>query len=137
MEINELMITADTHIIIWNALKPELLSKKAKKSLQEANKKDGIIFCEISLWEIAMFMKKKRIQIDVSYSEFIDLIIQSNNYVLKGLTPEIAELSTNFPNELNQDPADGIICATATINNSALITADKNIRKSKLIKTIW
>ena len=28
------MITIDTHIIIWEALKPELLSKKAKESIQ-------------------------------------------------------------------------------------------------------
>ncbi len=50
------MIVVDTHIIIWDALKPESLSQKAKNTIDEANKKDGIIICEVSLWEIAMLI---------------------------------------------------------------------------------
>ncbi len=131
------MITADTHIIIWDALKPELLSRKAKDALRSANETEGILFCEISLWEIAMLIRRKRIEIDISYLEFINLLKSSNNYVFKGISPEIAELSVDLPEGINQDPADRIICATAILTNSKLITADKNLRKSKLVKTIW
>jgi PIN domain nuclease of toxin-antitoxin system len=131
------MITVDTHIIIWGALKPELLSKKAKRALDKANETTGIIFCEISLWEIAMLIKKKRLAIDVSYLEFINLLKVSNNYVFKGISPEIAELSTNLPTAINQDPADRIICATSIITNTHLVTSDRNLIKSAEIKTIW
>ena len=131
------MIIADTHIILWDALKPELLSKKAKDALNNANESDGIVFCEISLWEIAMLIHKNRIQIDASHIEFINLLKSSNKYIFKGITPEIAELSATFPDEINQDPADRIICATSIIMNSKLITADKNLRKSKIVNTIW
>ena len=31
------MIVVDTHIIIWNALKPEMLSEKAEKAISAAN----------------------------------------------------------------------------------------------------
>ena len=55
------VIVLDTHVIIWDALKPNLLSKKAKQLINQANDEDGIIFCEISLWEIAMLIKKNRI----------------------------------------------------------------------------
>ncbi len=137
MEGYELVITVDTHVIIWDALKPSKLSKKAKKAISEANENDGMIFCEISLWEIAMLIKKKRFEIDVTYSEFIRLLKHSGNYIFKGITPDIAELSTNLPAALNNDPADRVICATAIMNNTVLITADKNIRKSKLIETVW
>ena len=65
------MIVVDTHIIIWNALKPEMLSEKAEKAISAANNSDGIIFCEISLWEIAMLMHKGRLSIDIEYLEFI------------------------------------------------------------------
>jgi len=61
----------------------------------------------------------------------------SNNYIFKGLSPEIAELSADLPSEINQDPADRIICATAILNDSQLVTADKNLRNSKSVKTIW
>ncbi len=47
------MITVDTHVIIWDAREPKSLSRRAKKELHNANQSDGIIFCEISPWEIA------------------------------------------------------------------------------------
>lgn len=131
-----MMITLDTHVIIWNALKPNLISLKAKEEIKKANQIDGIIFCEISLWEIAMLIKKQRLVIDISYQEFISLIKATNNFVFKGITPEIAELSTNLSNKINQDPADRIISATSIITNTQLVTADKNLLKSKL-RTIW
>lgn len=131
------MITADTHIIIWDALKPELISKKAKKEIDKANEGDGIIFCEISLWEIAMLLKKKRLIIDVTYLEFIKLLKNSKNYVFEEISPEIAELCVNFLSEINQDPADRIICATSILTNTPLITSDKNLRKAQVVKTIW
>ncbi len=131
------MITLDTHVIIWDALNPALLSKTARKAIDRANDADGIIFCEISLWEIAMLAKRNRLIIDISYIEFINLLKASNNYHFKGLSPEAAELSANLPAEINRDPADRMICATAIVNNSSLVTADKNLRRAGSVKTIW
>ena len=131
------MIVADTHIIIWNALKPEMLSRKAEKAISAANKSDGIIFCDISLWEIAMLMHKGRLSIDVEYLEFIKLILESNNYVYRGITPEIARLSTKLFSDNNKDPADRIIAATSIIENAKLVTADKKLRQSGKVTTIW
>jgi PIN domain nuclease of toxin-antitoxin system len=131
------MITVDTHIIIWDALKPEMLTPRAKKALKTANQTDGILFCEISLWEIAMLIQKRRIEIGVPYLEFISLLKAANNYIYQGITPEIAELSTLLPTNINLDPVDRIIAATSIITNTRLVTADKNLRSSKKIKTIW
>ena len=131
------MIVADTQVIIWDALKPELLSTRAKKAIREANRLDGIIFCEISLWEIAMLMKKRRLSIDVNYQEFIRLVSDSNNYIFKGISPQIAELSTHLFSTTNKDPADRIISATSIIEKANLVTSDKILRRSKKIHTIW
>ncbi|MBW2200609.1 MAG: type II toxin-antitoxin system VapC family toxin [Deltaproteobacteria bacterium] len=131
------MIVLDTHIIIWNALKPEMLSRKAEKAISSANNSDGIIFCEISLWEIAMLMHKRRISIDIEYLEFIELILESNKYVFGGITPEIAWLSKDLFSDSNKDPADRIIAATSIIEKAKLVTADKKLRQSKKVATIW
>jgi len=131
------MIVVDTHIIIWNALKPEMLSGKAEKAISVANNSDGIIFCEISLWEIAMLMHKERLSIDIGYTEFIQLILESNKYVFQGITPEIAWLSTALFSDNNKDPADRIIAATSIIENANLVTADNELRQSKKVATIW
>lgn len=131
------MITLDTCAIIWNALEPRRLTKNAQKALADADQADGLIFCEISLWEIAMLMKKGRLDPGTNYREFIELVLQSEKYFLRGITAEIAELSVNLPEIINFDPADRIISATSVAYNAPLITADKNLRKAKILKTIW
>jgi len=131
------VIVVDTHVIIWNALKPEMLSGKAEKAISAANNSDGIIFCEISLWEIAMLMHKERLNIDIEYTEFIQLILESNKYVFRGITPEIAWLSTGLLSDNNKDLADRIIAATSIIENANLVTADNELRQSKKVATIW
>lgn len=131
------MIVVDTHIIIWDALKPSQLSKKAKQTIKLANETDGILFCEISLWEISMLISKSKLTIDSSFQEFIRLVTASNNYHFQGITPEIAEKSTSLPDEINKDPADRIIAATSIIKKAPLITADKNLLKTKCIETVW
>jgi PIN domain nuclease of toxin-antitoxin system len=131
------MIVADTHIIIWNALKPEMLSRKAKKAISEANNSDGIIFCDISLWEIAMLMHKGRLKVNVEFLVFIKLVLESTNYVYRTITPKIAKLSANLFSDNNKDPADRIIAATSIIENAKLVTSDKKLRNSKKVTTIW
>jgi len=56
---------------------------------------------------------------------------------IKPITPEIAALATQFPNDYPHDPADRLIGATARAEGLALVTRDENIRKSPLLKTIW
>lgn len=131
------MIVVDTHIVIWDALKPELLSDKAKESLIQADENEGILLCEISLWETAMLVKKGRISLDTSYQEFIRLVLLSKNYQLQGITPEIAELSTQLSETINNDPADRIIAATSLVMGIPLITADRNLNQADSLTTIW
>ena len=131
------MIILDTHIIIWDALQPEKISKKARKMIDRANDSGEIIIADISLWEIAMLMKKKRLSVDATYPEFIRLIRVANHYAVQAITPEIADLSVSLSSEVNLDPADRLICATSLFRNVPLITADSNLIKAKSVETIW
>ena len=131
------VIVVDTHVIIWDALRPELLSVNAQKALSQANENDGILLCEISLWEIAMLVKKGRLSLGASYQEFIRLVLLSKNYQLQGITPEIAELSTQLSEDINNDPADRIIAATSLVMGFPLITADTNLNRAASLTTIW
>lgn len=38
---------------------------------------------------------------------------------------------------INSDPANRLISATSLISNTTLITADKNMRKTKELRIIW
>ena len=42
-----------------------------------------------------------------------------------------------LPPSYPKDPADRVIGATALIEDLSLITADKDIRKSRAVPTIW
>jgi PIN domain nuclease of toxin-antitoxin system len=131
------MIVVDTHIIIWDALCPEKISSKARKAIDSANKGEGIIFCDISLWEIAMLFKKERFKIDIDYKAFINLVLNANKYTIWAITPGIAELSVYLPPAINKDPADRIIAATSVICQAPLVTADENLNTAKELTTIW
>ncbi len=131
------MITLDTCAILWYLLSPDKLSAKAKKEIIKEGKDSPIIICRISLWEIAMLMKKKRLEINTSFPKFSKIFLSSGNYKLKGITPKIAELSVNLPKDINNDPADRIISATSILNKAPLITGDKNLLNAKSIHTIW
>ena len=131
------MIVADPHIVIWDALEPDKISAKAKTAFRKANKKDGIIISDISLWEIAMLINKNRLKIDADYETFIDCVLSSNNYIVQSITPEIANLSTQCIKMQNHNPADRIIAATTVFCNASLITADKKLLAEKSLRTIW
>lgn len=129
------MILLDTCAIIWDALAPNKLTPKAKKAIKNAG--SDLYICDISIWEISMLIKRNRLSVEDTPSDFIKLVLQSRNYHVHEITPEVAELSVNFGPEINNDPADRLISATSILLNAPLITADQNLRDATLIETIW
>jgi PIN domain nuclease of toxin-antitoxin system len=57
--------------------------------------------------------------------------------VVRPITPEIAALAAQFPDDYSRDPADRLIGATARAEGLTLITRDEKIRRSPLLKTLW
>ena len=131
------MILLDTCAIIWDALEKSQLSEKALNAINKADEFNALIISDISIWEIAMLIKKERIKIDTTASNLINLYLQTRNISVIQISPEIAELSVNFGEEVNKDPADRVIAATSIIQNAQLVTADKNLIKSKVVETVW
>ena len=129
-------LIVDTHIMIWDQLDPGKLSQKAKKAIELADKHHQIIVCEISLWEIAILIKKKRLVIDMTYLDFMDQILHSRNYLLQGINPEIANLASEVAID-TKDPADKLIVATSIFLGHPLVSIDRFMRESSGIKTIW
>lgn len=131
------MIVLDTHVIIWDALQPERLSNLAQQAIAQANRTNGILICNISLWEIAMLMHKGRLKVDVDYRTFINLVLQANRYIIQPITPEIAEVATNLPEDVGRDPVDRLIVATTIVQNTSLVTADQYLQQARNISTLW
>jgi len=131
------MILLDTCAIIWDALDQSKLTTKALKAIDRADKNNALIISDISIWEIAMSVKKGRIEIDTNAATFINLFIQSRNISVVQISPEIAELSTNFDPGISTDRADRLIAATSIFHNAQLVTADKKLLGSEMVDTLW
>ena len=129
------MIVLDTCAVIWDALDATQLTKKARNAIERYE--NELIVCDISIWEIAMLIRKKRLVVDYDTSGFINLLLQARNFHIQEITPEIAELSVNFGAEINNDPADRLIAATSILRNAPIISADQNLRQATMVETIW
>jgi len=131
------MIVLDTHAWIWFASNPEILSRKAKKAVDLAVKKKSVLVSSISVWEVALLVKKKRLELSMDVA---DWIAKSENLPFIQFIPvsnSIAVKSVNLPPPLHPDPADRIIIATALSIGAPLVTKDKKIAAYSHVKTIW
>ena len=84
-----------------------------------------------------MLIRRNRVKVDTSYKEFINLLFNSNKYILQGIDPDIADLSTSIFQNTENDPADKLIASTAVIKKAKLVTADKVMRSSNEVDTVW
>jgi len=130
------MILLDTHVWWWSLTEPENLSGTAFETIAQA-KTDHRAIASISIWELAMMVEKKRIELKVSVSRFFQKAIHDTGIEVIELSPEVAVESCRLPGDFQKDPADRIIVATARIHNFSLLTKDKKILDYPYVKAIW
>lgn len=65
------------------------------------------------------------------------MFLEATGAAIREISPKIAALATQFPDDYPKDPADRLIGATARAEGLSLVTRDEAIRASPLIRTIW
>lgn len=130
------MILLDTHVVIWLALEPGGISKRARAAIQETRQRgEGLAVSDITLLEIATIENKGRIKLNASLEAFLAEI--EARFIVLPITGRICVSALALPAAYPRDPADRVIGATAVVEGLPLITADDGIRRSKTLKTIW
>ena len=130
------MILADTHVVLWLALEPEQLSANALKALKEARERmGGLAIADISLWEIAIAVKRGKVDLESDLSGFLRSVEET--YRVIPVTAEIAERGAQFSRAYPRDPADKLIGATALVHGLQLVTKDDLIRASGEVPVVW
>ena len=129
------MILLDTHVLFWAGGQSSSLSKDAMSAIRRARRSDGVAASAISIWELALLFARGKIQasgtIEASIWELLEGV------TVLPITPEIAALATQFPDDYPRDPADRLIGATARVEGMTLVTRDEQIRRSSLVRTVW
>ena len=131
------MIVLDTHVWVLFVSNPELLSKRAKRSLDTAMEEKGILISSISAWEVALLVAKKRLRLTLGVTDWIGKSEALPFITFIPVDNSIAIKSVNLPQPLHSDPADRIIIATAISMGAPLLTKDEKILKYPHVQTIW
>jgi PIN domain nuclease of toxin-antitoxin system len=131
-----LVILLDTHVVLWLTSDPARLSGKARTAIEISRKNgDGLAICDITFLELATLAGKGRIHLGISLESFFQEV--EARFVVFPITGRACARAMSFPTAYPKDPADRIIGATALVEGLSLITADREIRRSKLVRTIW
>jgi PIN domain nuclease of toxin-antitoxin system len=126
------VVVLDTNALIFDALNPARLSRKARGLIERAHTRNDLCCSDISLWEIAMLIAKGRLDPGASVLEFLQLALAARSIAVLPTTPEIAELSTKLPEPVSPDPADRLIAATAIHHGATLISTDTKLKQAGL-----
>ncbi|HKM46688.1 MAG TPA: type II toxin-antitoxin system VapC family toxin [Terriglobales bacterium] len=129
------MILLDTHVVAWAADDPKRLSRDAASAIRRARRGEGLAVSGITLWELAQLVAGGRVQVFGSVETSVRALIE--DMTVLPITPEIAALATQFPDDYPRDPADRLIGATARAEGMTLVTRDERIRRSPLLRTVW
>ena len=130
------MLLLDTHVVIWLALEPARLSKRARSAIEQTRRgAEGLAVSDITLLEIATIENKGRIKLSASLGAFLAEI--EARFIVMPMTGRICAGALALPAAYPKDPADRVIGATALVEGLALVTADDGIRRSKALNTIW
>jgi len=131
------VIILDTHAVIYLLLEPKRLSARAKKIIDLELEKGGIGLADITLWEIAMLIRKKRLKVESTAALFLKELIQTQWFRIYPIDAEIAAISQSDEIFFHFDPADRLIAATALRFDCALVSADSALQAVSNLKIIW
>lgn len=131
-----LLILLDTHVVIWLAHEHHRISSRAHAAIQEARKKArGLAIASVTFLEIARLSSHGRIHLTPDLETFLSDV--ELRFITLPITANIARQAFELPESYPNDPVDRVIGATSLIEDIPLITADREIRKSGAVPTIW
>jgi PIN domain nuclease of toxin-antitoxin system len=122
-------VLLDTHIWLWLAFGTTgVLRTPVLQAIEHAGQSGGVLVSIVSIWEISLLHAHGRIVLPLPIRDWIALALARPEIKLGGLNrPATVIDSVNLPEDLNNDPADRFLIATARAQRAVLITRDERI----------
>lgn len=131
------MIVLDTHALIWWLADSTKLTAGARKAIQVSAANNEVLVSAASVLEIATLVRRERLVLANGFEQWLDDVCSLPEVQIVPVSTEIAARAGSFGAEVHGDPIDRLIIATAQVVRARLVTADTNIRSSKVVATVW
>jgi PIN domain nuclease of toxin-antitoxin system len=130
------VILLDTHVVVWLAFAQEKISHRGNAAIRAARQNaQGMAVSDITLLELATLASKGRIRLGISLESFLREV--ESRFVILPINSRVCAQAVALPAAYPNDPADRIVGATALAGGLSLVTADRQIRSSRAVQTIW
>ena len=124
----------DTHAWIWWVEGNARLGRPVIAALDELPADDRPYLSDISLLEVATLVRLERVKFSVPLEEWLESAAHPRSVRIVPITPLIAAKVADLPASFHRDPADRVIVATCQALDAPLLTRDRLIGRSRLIK---
>ena len=129
------MILLDTHALLWWALDPVHLSKRAVKVVKTMEERGGYASA-ISIWELGIKVQRGQLELPITVDEFARRVEQG------GVVELVPVDTTTWLRTLglaweHRDPADRVIVATALLEEVPVLTKDRILHRFGGVECIW
>ncbi len=116
----------DTHMLLWAAVWPDLLPKKARELLAD-EKSNVCFFSPVSVWEVAIKRGRGRPGFDIDARVLRRQVLEGGGMELR-ITSAHAMAVGDLPS-IHKDPFDRLLLAQAREEGLTLLTADATMAK--------
>jgi PIN domain nuclease of toxin-antitoxin system len=125
----------DTHAWLWWLRRDKRLGAEVIDALDALPIEDRPYLSDISLWEVAMLVGRRRLELTEPLAEWLETASHPRTVRTISISPAIAVETTTLSQTI-KDPADRIIVATSRSLKVPLLTHDRAILRSRLT-TRW
>jgi PIN domain nuclease of toxin-antitoxin system len=121
-------LVLDTHVWIWSAEGlTDRLHPGALAAIEAAARVSTLAVSAISVWEVAMLVKRQRLRLATAVATWVDTSIRPPGIRIIPVGAAVALDSVQLPDfDHHRDPADRLIIATAR-RHGTLVTCDESL----------
>src|SRR3989344_3625549 len=125
------MFVADTHAWVYYIL--DKLPKNLDGIFKSVERSESTMFIPTIVLTECIHLAETN-KISISYKELFSRLEESENF---SVVPLDLEITKTVPQIKLKEIHDRIIVATAIVLDSTLLTKDREIARSRIVKTLW